>query len=141
MKKSYILIGVVLMAVLIGGYIYSKDKSDPTAQDEETNYAYQQDLGMFPYECENGSTFISSPLEGLNTVQLSADAQGMFTGTATLQLVEGTEYKGRAPDGQSVAFVGNGETMHVTVGSIETDCFPKPSPDLAPWNWGDPITS
>ncbi len=119
---------IVVLIIIVGGGAYFYKTQTP---------AHMQDLGMYPYTCDNGSTFNLSPLEGLKTVQVSADTQGMFTGTATLALMSGTSYKGTAPDGQQVMLVGNGETIHLTVGSTQATCNPKPSQDSAPWNWGD----
>jgi hypothetical protein len=104
-------------------------------------HAAVQDLGMYPYTCDNGSTFIFSPLEGMEHVQVSADAQGMFTGTATLAQTGGTSYAGTAPDGQQVALTGDGETIRLTVGSATAACTPKPDSENAPWNWGDVSTA
>jgi len=94
-------------------------------------------LGAYAYDCDNGSAFTLSPAEDLKTVQVAADAQGMFTGTATLRETEGTSYAGTASDGQSVALTGDGETVHLKVGSEQATCNPKADPDNAPWNWGD----
>lgn len=130
MKSTIVSILVVIVVAAGGWYVYSKG---PGAN----QYANTQDLGVYPYVCDNGSTFTLSPLEGLKTVQVSADSQGMFTGTATLTLVSGTSYSGTAPDKQPVMLMGSGETVHLTVGSVQATCNPKPNPDSAPWNWGD----
>lgn len=116
---------------------YNDVSSGDLPEESSENLAYQQDLGMYPYQCDNGSKFILSPLEGLQTVQVSADAQGMFTGTATLLQEQGTTYRGLAPDGQEVSLVGSGETIHLTAGEVHATCTPTPSADAAPWNWGD----
>lgn len=134
MKSTIVSILVVIVAATGAWYVYSKG---PGA----AQYANTQDLGMYPYVCDNGSTFTLSPLEGLKTVQVSADSQGMFTGTATLALVSGTTYSGTAPDKQTVMLMGDGETVHLTVGSGQATCSPKANPDSAPWNWGDASTT
>jgi hypothetical protein len=130
-------IGIVVAVIVIAGgwyaYAHYQDRSDSSTS--------ANDLGTYPYVCDNGSTFALTPLEGMQAVRVSADAQGMFTGTATLAQVEGTSYKGAAPDGQEVAIMGDGETVHMTVGSNTATCNPKPNPDAAPWNWGDPDTA
>jgi hypothetical protein len=133
MKSTIIIIAIIVIAAA-GWYVYAGRQS-------ASQQAPAADLGTYPYTCDNGSEFALSPLEGMQAVQVSADAQGMFTGTATLSQVEGTHYAGAAPDGQSVAVVGDGETVHLTVGSGQTDCHPQPNPDEAPWNWGDPTAA
>ncbi len=125
-------IGIVIAVALavVAWFIYI----GMPGQDE---FAQVQDLGMYPYVCDNGSTFILSPLEGLENVQVSADAQGMFTGTATLSMISPAHYSGIAPDGQEVGLTGEGETIRLTVGTEQAVCNPLPNPDSAPWNWGD----
>ncbi len=130
---------IVVLIIIVGGSAYFYKTHGYLGANE--HYANTHDLGMYPYVCSNGSTFTFSPLEGMHTVQLSADAQGMFTGTATLTQVSDATYKGTAPDGQSVSLVGDGETITLTVGGTTATCNPKPSQDSAPWNWGDSHTA
>jgi hypothetical protein len=124
------LVIVAVVAIAAGGwYAYAHRGADTQAS--------AADLGTYPYACDNGSEFTLTPLEGMKQVQVYADAQGMFTGTTTLDQASGANYQGAAPDGQQVALAGDGETVHLTVGSAQTACNPKPNPDEAPWNWGD----
>jgi hypothetical protein len=134
MKKT--VAGILVLAIIggAGWYAYAHRQA-------ADGLASTKDLGMYPYVCDNGSAFILSPLEGMQHVQVSADAQGMFTGTATLALVSGTAYAGAAPDGQQVSLTGDGETVRLIVGAETTACSPKPSDEGAPWNWGDPIAA
>jgi len=135
------IVGLVIIAALGIGIWYVYAGRQAADQYVANQYASADDLGTYPYVCDNGSTFILSPLEGMAQVQVSADAQGMFTGTATLAQTAGTNYAGAAPDGQAVALLGDGETVHLTVGSEKAICSPKPDPDNAPWNWGDPAAA
>jgi hypothetical protein len=125
-------VGILVLIAIVGAGWYAYARRQAADGLASTN-----DLGMYPYVCDNGSAFILSPLEGMRNVQISADAQGMFTGTATLAQTEGASYAGTAPDGQAVSLTGDGETVHLTVGTGKATCAPKPSDDGAPWNWGD----
>jgi hypothetical protein len=131
---SKLALGIAAIIVIAGGgwYAYAHHGAD--------RQATASDLGTYPYSCDNGSEFTLAPVEGLKQVQVYADAQGMFTGTTTLDQTAGANYQGAAPDGQQVALAGDGETIHLTVGSDQATCNPKPNPDEAPWNWGDPDT-
>ena len=139
MKTAIAVVVIVILAA--AAWFWQADRQALAQQGAADQQAAANDLGTYPYTCDNGSEFTLSPLESGQAVQISADAQGMFTGTATLDQVKGTSYAGAAPDGQRVAILGDGETVHLTVGSAQATCNPKPNPDEAPWNWGDMSTT
>lgn len=121
----------LLAIILIGGYWLVQQNSVPIAATEES------DLGSYAYACENGSGFSMSPAADMQSIKLSAGAQGMFTGDATLSHATGTEYEGTHL-GSMMKFMGAGEGVTLMVGSESTLCNPVPNPDSPPWNWGDP---
>ena len=129
---KFITWAVVLVLILIGGYWFLQGGSQSTLTTEEGG------LGAYEYICDNGSTFTMMPSSDISSIKLFAGSQGMFTGDATLSNTgSGTRFEGTHA-GNSVIFVGAGEEVQLTVGSESTICNPKPSAEMAPWNWGDP---
>src|SRR3989344_2822598 len=120
----------VLVLILIGGYwLMQGAGSAPAAED----------LGAYPYACENGAEFTMSPSSDMRSITLTAGSQGMFTGSVTLNQstsTAGARYEGSTAS-NAVVFIGAGEGVQLTVGSETTNCDPKPNPDSPPWNWGD----
>lgn len=135
MKTS--LIALLALVVVGGGYYWYSNKSPTNTESEYEQYAEMQDLGMYPYRCDNDREFILSPLEGMTVVQVSGNADGVVNGTANLTLVSGTEYAGKTPSGQDMSLRGDGETVYLTIAGDNVTCQPKPSNEGAPWNWGD----
>ena len=129
MQKT--ILGVVAALVVVGGgwYFYMQ-KGEPLP-------ALGADAGSYRYSCDNGSQFTMAPSDDVSSIKLSAGSQGMFAGEATLSKVgEGARYEGNV-SGSPVVFVGAGEEVRLTVGSVTAVCNPVPSQELAPWNWGD----
>lgn len=122
---------VVIGVIVIGGYWAWQQGTTSSANQEAT------ELGSYAYACENGSGFSMSPATDMKSIKLSAGAQGMFTGDATLSHATGTRYEGTHL-GSMITFMGAGEGVQLSVGSESTVCNPVPNPDSPPWNWGDP---
>ena len=120
----------ILVLILIGGYwLMQGAGSTPAAED----------LGAYPYACENGAEFTMTPSSDMSSITLTAGSQGMFTGNVILNQATstaGARYEGSTA-GNTVVFIGAGEGVQLTVGSETTTCDPKPNPDSPPWNWGD----
>ncbi|MBI5456944.1 hypothetical protein HY969_04385 [Candidatus Kaiserbacteria bacterium] len=133
--------GVILLVIIVGGgYWYIQNQTAPADTNMQADEsAMQQDTDSYPYTCDNGSEFTMAPSDNLSTIQISAGSQGAFTGTATLASVAsnaGARFEG-SHMGQNITFVGAGEEVQLTVGNALMICNPKPSQDMAPWNWGD----
>lgn len=127
---------VVLVLVAAGGWYFYQSQGARSAGEQ----APAGDNGTYLYICDNGSTFSMTPSLDVSSIKLEAGSQGMFTGTATLMQATssaGARYEGTYMNSK-IVFVGAGEGVRLSVGSESTTCNPKPSQEMAPWNWGDP---
>ncbi|QQG37708.1 MAG: hypothetical protein HYS26_03705 [Candidatus Kaiserbacteria bacterium] len=117
--------------VIIGGVLWYLQSTK--TQDAAMN----SDMGTYAYVCDNGSEFSMSPSADVSEITLEAGAQALFTGTIKLAKM-GDAAHFETTTGPLVVFSGAGEEVQLTVGEKMAVCNPKPSTDMAPWNWGDP---
>src|SRR3989338_7972773 len=92
----------VLVLILIGGDLLMQGaESVPVAQD----------LGTYPYACDNGAEFTMTHSSDMSSITLTAGSQGMFTGSVTLNQATstaGARYEGSLPGQGGIVFVGAG---------------------------------
>lgn len=113
-----------LVLVLAGGMWYI---SNNTAGNSET-------FGQYAYACDGGVEFTMTPAADMSSIELFPGAGAMFAKmTLTPDEAPGARYLA-----EGVEFVGIGEEVQLTVGNNKLMvCNPKPSTDMAPFNWGD----
>lgn len=124
MKISTI-VGVVVAVVVVGGAWYWFMGRPAEVQDN---------LGTYPYTCDNGAAFTMTPASDVSSIALTPGAGATF-GAVTLAQASSTA--GARYEGGGVVFVGAGEGVTLSVAGATFNCSPVPNPDSAPFNWGD----
>ena len=114
---------VVLLVILIGGFMLV----------QKAGLGNSTAMGSYAYVCEDGSEFSMTPSQDVSSVRIFPGAGATFQ-AATLTKVGTTTAR---YEGSGVVFVGAGEGVQLTMNGTTMVCNPKPSADMAPWNWGD----
>lgn len=144
MKKMYIGAILVLVAACLLWYLQFILTAEPitatvatssvattTAEDNSMS----QDLGTYPYECDEHVTFSMTPSLSMDTIAL-VPLRGTYPATSTLtttHATSGVEYVGNG-----MTFIGKGESVVlVSTGSAPLNCSPVQDPNNAPFNFGD----
>lgn len=125
MKKS-ILGAILIVFIGLGMWYYFGGK---TSMNEGSS-----DMGSYAYLCNNGVEFSMEPSADVSSVRVIPGANATFS-AATLATVESSS--GARFEGSGMTFVGVGEEVQFTANGMLMICNPKPSQDMAPWNWGD----
>jgi hypothetical protein len=126
---SKIIFGIILAVAVVGGAAYwYMGSTAPMAQ------IAIDEFGSYPYMCDNGVEFTMAPSSDMSTIALRPGANAQFAeATLAQQYSAGARY-----EGAGMIFTGAGEEVTLTTndGTVLT-CMPKPSQEMAPFNWGD----
>jgi hypothetical protein len=123
MTKRIILAAVLLLACVI---IYNRQFNGPRAIPS---------LGVYAYECENGSDFKMEPANNLMSIELIPTGNSDFQKDNTLMKV--ATANGALYQGNGITFKALGEKVSLQTSATTTTCSPKQVEGEAPFNFGD----
>lgn len=126
--------GLVLLVVAVGAgwFVYQNRDSVQSMFKGQTESA----ADSYGYVCSDGSEFGMVPSNDAESLTLTPGVSATFA-AATIHKTPSAS--GAVYEGEGLIFAGVGETVTLTVGTAPAvTCNPKPSTEMAPWNWGDP---
>jgi hypothetical protein len=142
MNKKLTYVGVVVLVVIIGAFLYMQKAAAPKTEVKDANATTnaaedtqaKQDSGTYAYACDNGSEFSMTPAADMASLVLVPGTKATFSKSTLMKKDSsaGTRY-----EGNGLVFVGAGESVQLTTAQTTLKCEPKPNSDMAPFNFGD----
>ncbi len=123
MTKRITLVLVLLFVCLV---IYNRTLNGPKAVPS---------LGVYAYQCDNGSDFKMEPANNLMSIELIPTENSDFKKDNTLMKV--ATANGALYQGNGITFKALGEKVSLQTYATTTNCGPKQVEGEAPFNFGD----
>ncbi|MES2059846.1 MAG: hypothetical protein V4438_02335 [Patescibacteria group bacterium] len=134
MKKTIFLIVILAAIALVSWYVFRDSNIQVKTDDQASQRLGTEDLGIYPYVCDNSMEFTMSPSSDMSSVHIVPGKGAKFP-EATL--AKAPAAAGQKYEAVGIIFIGAGEGVTLTTGGKTYACDPMPQPERAPWNFGD----